>query len=163
MNYSGNHHFNFNLSTVNCCSVACNLFEYSVVRTVLCTTQVIFCFTSQKRPPGSSPGYVVPGVVVVVVDVVLTLTRIIKSVVAGQAPVTLELRNTLGQNTNNSRWYTHSLYHSCSSCLHQKHIKVKSGVSLQCARSIPVHTSHCRISAVDVVSRRLRREECYKA
>ena len=35
-----------------------------------------------------------------VVDVVLTLTRIIKSVVTGQAPVTLELRNTLGENTN---------------------------------------------------------------
>ena len=29
-----------------------------------------------------------------------------------------------------------------NSCLHQKHIKVKSGVSLRCARSIPVHTSH---------------------
>ena len=37
---------------------------------------------------------------VVVVFVVLTLTRIIKSVVTGQAPVTLELRNTLGKNTN---------------------------------------------------------------
>ena len=39
--------------------------------------------------------------------VVLTLTRIIKSVVTGQAPVTLELRNTPGKNTNNPRWYTH--------------------------------------------------------
>ena len=39
--------------------------------------------------------------------VVLTLTRIIKSVVTGQAPVTLVLRNTLGKNTNNPRWYTH--------------------------------------------------------
>ena len=37
---------------------------------------------------------------VVVVVFVLTLTRIIKSVVAGQAPVTLELRNTPGKNTN---------------------------------------------------------------
>ena len=36
-------------------------------------------------------------VVVVVVVVVFTLTRIIKSVVTGQAPVTLELRNTLGK------------------------------------------------------------------
>ena len=35
--------------------------------------------------------------VVVVVGVVLTLTRIIKSVVTGQAPVTLELRNTPGK------------------------------------------------------------------
>ena len=41
----------------------------------------------------------------VVVD--LTLTRIIKFVVTVQAPVTLELRNTPGKNTNNQRWYTH--------------------------------------------------------
>ena len=34
-------------------------------------------------------------------------SRIIKSVVTGQAPVTLELRNTPGKNTNNTRWYTH--------------------------------------------------------
>ena len=39
--------------------------------------------------------------------VVLTLTRIIKSVVTEQAPVTLELRNTPGKSTNNQRWYTH--------------------------------------------------------
>ena len=39
--------------------------------------------------------------------VVLTLTRITKSVVTGQAPVTLELRNTPGKNTHNPRWYTH--------------------------------------------------------
>ena len=39
--------------------------------------------------------------------VVLTLTRIIKSVVTGEAPVTLELRNNPGKNTNNPRWYTH--------------------------------------------------------
>ena len=39
--------------------------------------------------------------IVVVVVVVLTLTRIIKSVVTGQAPVTLELRNTPGKNTHN--------------------------------------------------------------
>ena len=43
--------------------------------------------------------------------VVLTLTRIIKSVLTGQAPVTLKLRNTSGENTN-QRWYMHSLYHS---------------------------------------------------
>ena len=43
-----------------------------------------------------------------IVVVVLTLTRIIKSVVTGQAPVTLELRNTLGKNTNNPRKYTHT-------------------------------------------------------
>ena len=27
--------------------------------------------------------------------------------VTGQAPITLELRNTPGKNTNNPRWYTH--------------------------------------------------------
>ena len=42
-----------------------------------------------------------------VVAVVLTLPRIVKSVVTGQAPVTMELRNTPGKNTNNPRWYTH--------------------------------------------------------
>ena len=42
-----------------------------------------------------------------IVVVVLTLTCIIKSVVTGQAPVTLELRNTPRKNTNNPRWYTH--------------------------------------------------------
>ena len=36
---------------------------------------------------------------VVVVVVVLTLTRIIKSVVTGQAPINLELRNTPGHKT----------------------------------------------------------------
>ena len=61
--------------------------------------------------------------------------------VTGQAPVTLELRNTPGKNTNNPRWYTHI------SQLTQfkpppEHIKMKSGVSLRCARSIRVHTSH---------------------
>ena len=35
------------------------------------------------------------------------------------------------------------IYHSWpNSSLHQQHIKMKSGVSLRCARSIPVHTSH---------------------
>ena len=46
-------------------------------------------------------------VVVVVVVVVLRLTRIIKSVVPGQAPVTLEMRNTPKKHTHNPRWYTH--------------------------------------------------------
>ena len=30
-----------------------------------------------------------------------------QTVVTGQATVTLEMRNTLGKNTNNPRWYTH--------------------------------------------------------
>ena len=41
------------------------------------------------------------------VVVVLTLTRIIKSVVTGQAPVTLELRNTRGKKQTIQTWYTH--------------------------------------------------------
>ena len=48
-------------------------------------------------------------VCVLVKDVVYTLTRIIKSVVTGQSPVTLELRNTPGKNTNKPKvvhaWY----------------------------------------------------------
>ena len=52
-------------------------------------------------------------VLVVLVDIVvvvftLLLTRITKSVVTGQAQVTLELRNTPGKNTN-QRWYTQIL------------------------------------------------------
>ena len=43
----------------------------------------------------------------VVVVVIRTLTPIIKSVVTGQAPVTLGLRNTPGKNTNTQRWYAH--------------------------------------------------------
>ena len=39
-------------------------------------------------------------VVVVAVVVVPTLTRIIKSVITGQAPVTMPLRNTPGKTTN---------------------------------------------------------------
>ena len=37
------------------------------------------------------------GNISLVVVVVITITRIVKSVVTGQAPVTLELRNTLGK------------------------------------------------------------------
>ena len=78
----------------------------------------------------------------VVVVVVLTLTRIIKSAVTGQAPVTLELKNTPRGKTQTTQGGTR-MYHSWhNSCLHQKHINVKSGVSLRCARSRPVHTSH---------------------
>ena len=72
--------------------------------------------------------------------VVLTLTRIMKSVVTGQAPVTLELRNTPGK-THTTQGGTRIYDSSRNSFLHQKLIKVKSGVSLRCARSMPVHTS----------------------
>ena len=48
-------------------------------------------------------GVVCVVVVVVVVVVVLTLTRIIEPVVTGQAPVTLELRNTLGKKIKQNK------------------------------------------------------------
>ena len=64
-----------------------------------CWQKKHFC---RKQLKGQETG----NVSVVVVVIVLKLTRIIKSVVTGQAPVTLELRNTLGKNTNNPRWYT---------------------------------------------------------
>ena len=67
-----------------------------VRRFVFC---VFFIISRGRRPnltPNPDPN-----------PVVLTLTRIIKSVVTGQVPVTLELRNTLGNNTSNPRWYTH--------------------------------------------------------
>ena len=57
-------------------------------------------------------------VIIVSVVVVLTLTRIIKSVVTGQAPVTLELRET--QDTNKPKvvhgvlLYSHSAYLYCT-------------------------------------------------
>ena len=57
---------------------------------------------------------------VVAVFVVVTLTRIMKSVVTEQAPVTLERRNNPRENPN-QKWYTH--YHSSrNSSLHQKSI-----------------------------------------
>ena len=46
----------------------------------------------------------------VAVVVVLTLTRIIKSVVTGQAPVTLELRNTPGKKHKQTKGGTR-IYH----------------------------------------------------
>ena len=61
-----------------------------------CMTTVHHGYTMHDRPW-----------LTIVVVVVLTLTRIIKSVVTGQAPVTLELRNTPGKNTHNPRWCTH--------------------------------------------------------
>ena len=48
-----------------------------------------------------------------IVVVVLTLTRIIESVVTGQAPVNLELRNTPGKNTNKPKVvHAYQVYHS---------------------------------------------------
>ena len=47
----------------------------------------------------------------VTVVVVLTIPRIIKSVVTGQAAVTLELTNTPEKRQKNQRWYTHISHH----------------------------------------------------
>ena len=71
---------------------------------------------------GAPPSSQKPSCVHVVVVVVLTLTRIIKSVVTGQAPVTLELRNTLGEKTcillANSYWKTlHGSHHTVEKIL----------------------------------------------
>ena len=51
-------------------------------------------------------------VVVVAVVVILTLTRIIKSVVTGQAPATLELRNTSREKTHKQTKGGTRTYHS---------------------------------------------------
>ena len=51
----------------------------------------------EKSRKGSKKGQETGNISVVVVVVVLTLPRIIKSVDTGQAPVTLELRITLGE------------------------------------------------------------------
>ena len=40
--------------------------------------------------------------------VVVTLTRIIRSVVTGQAPVTLELRNIPRKKHKTKRWYSYT-------------------------------------------------------
>ena len=60
--------------------------------------------------------------------------------VRGHRTGSSQLRNTPGINTHNPRWYTHISH--LTQWPHQKHIKVKSGISLRCARSRPVHTSH---------------------
>ena len=78
---------------------------------------------------------------VVVAVVVLTLTRITKSVVTGQAPVTLELRNTPGKNTNKPK-VVHAYITADAIHASTKTTKMKSGVSLRCARSILVHMSY---------------------
>ena len=54
------------------------------------------CHLAARRASFLSGGQI-EQVLLVVVVVVLTLTRIFKSVVTGQAPVTLELRNTPGK------------------------------------------------------------------
>ena len=51
----------------------------------------------------------------VVVVLVVATFRIVKSVVTGQAPVTLELRNTPGKNTNNPRVYACHPYQGADS------------------------------------------------
>ena len=72
-----------------------------------------------------------------VVVVVFTLTRIIKSVVTGQAPAEEYPREKHKQPKVVHAYITADAIHAST-----RNIKVKSGVSLRCARSIPVHTSH---------------------
>ena len=77
----------------------------------------------------------------VIVVVVLTSTRIIKSVVAGQAPVTLELRNTPRRKHELKvvhAYITADAIHASARNIE----KVKLGISLRCARSVLVHTSY---------------------
>ena len=80
---------------------------------------------------------------IVVIAVVLTLTRIIKSVVTGQAPVTLELRNTPREKTQPTRrWYTHT---SQLTQFMPPPEKYKSEIGSQpamCQVHVLVHTSH---------------------
>ena len=66
---------------------------------------------------------------VVVLVVVLTLARIIKSVVTGQAPVTLEWRNTPREKTQtNKQWYSHLIYHTRRNLYPcQKNIRIEIG------------------------------------
>ena len=92
-----------------------------------------------------------------IIVVILTLTRIIMFVVTGQAPVTLELRNTPGKTNKqtNQRWYTHITADAIHASARNIY-KVKSGVSvigirvtLGAAVAIPLHRPVCagRISS----------------
>ena len=83
-------------------------------------------------------------IIVVLVVVVLTLTRIIKSAVTtGQATVTLELRNTPGKNTNN-RTVVHASIITADAINASTSGTYKSEIGSQptMCRSILVHTSH---------------------
>ena len=79
----------------------------------------------------------------VVVAVVLTLTRIFKSVVTGQAPVTLEWRNAPGKKTQTKAKVVHANTTADATHASARNVQnVESEVSLRCARPILVHTSH---------------------
>ena len=72
--------------------------------------------------------------IVVVVVVVLTLARIIKSVVTEHAPVTLELRNTPEKNTNNPRSV-------CGYATPVKNLLFLARLELSCKAVCPLHTA----------------------
>ena len=87
--------------------------------------------------------------------VVLTFTRIIKSVVTGQAPVTLEWRNTPQEKKHKQKLKWSRIYHSWrKSCLRQKNTKSEIGsqpvvvvLTSESAYDVPsscwyVHSSH---------------------
>ena len=79
---------------------------------------------------------------VVVGVVVLTLTRIVKHEVTGQAPVTLGWKSTSG-NIQTKQNVIHA--HNIADPIHasaRKLQKMKSGVSLRRARSMLLHTLH---------------------
>ena len=65
-------------------------------------------------------------------------TRIIKSLVTGQAPVTLELRNTPGKNTSKPRWYTLMSQLTQIMPPPETYKSEIGSQSIRCARSIPV-------------------------
>ena len=72
----------------------------------------------------------------------LTLTRTIKSVVTGQARTTLEVRNASGikhKQTKGGACITADAIRAFNS---RNIYKERSGVSVRCARSILLHTSH---------------------
>ena len=63
--------------------------------------------------------------------VVLTLTRIIKSVVSGQAPVTLELRNTPEKKHKQTKGGTRIDYITAADAFHVSARKIKSEIRSQ--------------------------------
>ena len=81
-------------------------------------TATSWCTPSSQLPGRWKPDVLRPGIlgrckdlVVVVIVVVLTLTRIIKSVVTGQAPVTPKLSNTPEKEHKQTKGGTR-IYHS---------------------------------------------------
>ena len=95
----------------------------------------------------------------VVVVVVLTLTRIIKSVVTGQAPVTLELRNTPGRKHKPKvvhAYITADAIHAPTRNMY----KVKSGVNTYHVQCPPSRRWWLEIPKVSQVENGEHRHPC---